>query len=723
LGTLAGLIVVKRVGESFISEFRGFKNIKVNTIFEDRSGTIWVGTMEKGLLRINQDKYFFFNKKNTFTTNDIMCLAEDFPGNLWVGTYGGGIYFKQPNSDKISRFDEDNDLPSNSIYFFLEDREKTLWIGTEGGGLNYLREARVITYTKRDGLSDNIIFTLFEDSLGGLWTGTMGYGIDCLKNNKVQNISQQNGLSSNSVVSFTEYPEGWLWIGTRGSGANLLDLKNGNIKVFTTRNGLTDNIIRALYVDPEGILWAGTDNGGLHQYVNNLFLFIKKIRFRINTIFKDDQGSIWLGTWGNGLYRLKGETLQVFNQQNGFQSEVVLSIHQDENSHIWIGTYGNGIVHYHDGVFTAITKKDGLNDNTFYSILEDDQKNLWMSSNNGIVSISRLEIEKYLQNKKGDKLLPTVFTKEHGMKSNECNGGGQPVGLMSRSGQIWFPTTKGISMIDPERISINTLPPSVVIKKFSVNGKPIPMDDKSPINSWEQGVEIHYTALSFIVPEKVRFKTKLTGLNRRWVDAGNSRIAKYSGLRPGKYTFTVIAANSDGTWNRKGKTFKFYLKPKFYQTAIFKIAILLGILVISYGLYFLGKKIDHIRKMRKKFYLTFLDKEKKEEYIRKIFYLIEMKKVYKDPDLCLNSFAHKININPRYLSQLVNDELKKSFLNLINSYRIEEAKKLLSDPRHRSISVIEVCMEVGFNSKSSFNRAFKKFAKQTPSEFKKKYSH
>lgn len=722
LGTPKGLISVKRKGDKLHSEFKGYKNTQINAILQDRSGVLWLGTMGRGLIRFHQGKKRFYGKSSGFKSNEIQCIIEDHPGNLWVGTYGGGVYVKKPDSRTFLRFDQTINIGSSSVYALLEDRERTLWIGTESGGLSNLREARVISYSKKDGLSQNIIHTLFEDSRGGIWIGTMGSGIDCFRNNRFRNISQSDGLAANTIVSFAEHPEGWLWIGIRGGGINRFNLTDNTIDLFNTRNGLSGSIVRSLYTDPEGILWAGTDDGGLHRFIGERFHLTQKIPYRINTMFKDTQNYLWIGTWGNGIYRYKPDRLEIFNKEKGMGSNVVFAFHQDENECIWIGTYGSGLIRYKDGVFRGIAKNDGLCDDTVFSIIEDQKKNLWMSTNNGITSINRLELEKYLQNS-DYKFHPTVFSKEDGMKSTECNGGGQPAGIMTRKGQIWFPTTRGISMIDPGQISMNPIPPPVVIKKFIVNRNSLPIHSDNPIYEWEKGIQIGYTALSFIVPRRIRFKYRLKGFDTKWVDAGSRRLAHYPDLPPGRYKFSVIAANSDGTWNREGDSFEFVLKSKFYQTILFKTLLLFILLLISYGLFYLGRKIDHIRKMRKKFHLSFMDKSRKDEYIRKIFYFIEMKKVYRDPDLSLNSFARSIDINPRYLSQLINDELEKGFLDLINSYRIEEAKRLLSDPARHDMSVLDICMEAGFNSKSSFNRAFKRYTGQTPSEFKKKYQH
>jgi signal transduction histidine kinase len=88
-----------------------------------------------------------------------------------------------------------------------------------------------------------------------------------------------------------------------------------------------------------------------------------------------------------------------------------------------------------------------------------------------------------------------------------------------------------------------------------------------------------------VAPEKVRFKYKLEGFDRDWIDSGTRRIAYYTNLRPGRYRFRVIAANDDGVWNLTGATFELFLRPHFYQTYWFYALLVLGLAVLGWQLY------------------------------------------------------------------------------------------------------------------------------------------
>jgi len=720
-----GLVRARKRGNTYETEHKGLPGLKISTLLEDRTGALWVGTIESGLLKLHENQKHSFTTENGLSNNYVRCLYEDRAGNLWIGTHGGGINVLETGKNKVRVFDSGEELTGNSIYTFFEDREGTLWIGTEGGGLNSLRDPRVITYTTKNGLSYNITFGVFQDSRGSIWVGTTGFGVNCLEpgENRFHSLTTRDGLSANAVVSIAEHPEGSLWFGTRGGGVNRLTLEDRKIKTFTSREGLSDNIVRALYTDREGNLWAGTDSGGIHRFSNGWFILYGDLEFRVNTIHKDNNGNLWAGTWGRGLCLLKDESIDVFDKEKGLSCNIVTCIHEGKDGTLWLGTYGCGLnrFRYTDGTFLKISRKDGLPDNTVYSILEDDKQNLWMSSNRGIFYVNREELEDFAAGRR-QTVRPFRFGREEGMKSIECNGANQPAGWKTRDGKLWFPTTKGVSSIDPESIGVNTFPPPVQIKEIRIDGTSCLPGEDAVVPPGEGNVEILYTGLSFMVPGKISFKYKLDGYDTRWTDAGTRRTAYYTRIPPGTYRFRVLAGNNDGIWNHTGASFRFRLKPRFYQTLLFKIAFPLCTVLIIFGLYFSLKKVIVYRRLKKKYKHSSLNLTPDEagEYTRKLLYLIEMENVYQDPDISLNSLAQRLKLSPRNLSQVINEQLKKSFHELINTYRVKEAQKMLTAPETAHRSVLEIGYDVGFNSKSAFNRAFKHFTQLTPSQFRKK---
>lgn len=717
-----GLVTIARRAQTFESEHKGFEGLKINALLEDHMGTIWVGTMNSGLIRLKENNPFFYSTKNGLTCNCVYSLYGDQSGNLWIGTNGGGINILSGKDDHISVLNGKGNLTGNSIFCFFKDIEGTLWIGTISGGLNCLRDTKLTTYAMHHGLSYDTVLGVFQDSRDNVWIGTKGFGVNCwnLESQQIRVYTTRDGLSVNSVVSIAEYPRGSLWFGTYGSGVNRLNIKNGRVDVFNKHHGLSDPFIQALYVDQDNIFWAGSDDGGVHYFSNGKFRLYRDVDYRVNTIHKDLQGNLWIGTYGGGLFRLDNKYTEVYDEKKGFTAKIVNCIFEDKNGILWIGSKFKGLYLYKDGSFINIGKKDGLPCQSVYCILEDGRNNLWMSSNRGIFYVRQSEVESVVKGLSYG-ITPILFGKKDGMKSLECLGGFQPAGWRTRDGKLWFPTTKGVTVIDPENIGANNLPPPVQIKKLVIDNKSYPPGKKAVVPPGKGNIDIHYTALSFIEPKKILFKYKLTGYDKQWIKAGNRRTATYSGIPPGSYSFRVIACNSDGVWNSQGVMVEIDLKPKFYQTLAFQIG---GVLIVVFLLssvfifHYFTQKANH-KKLRSRSVKTSALSQEEKKKIQKIFYMMEVEEIYKNSDVSIKSLASMLSVSQRHLSEIINNHLQTNFKDFITRYRIKEAQRLLTDPDTSDISILEIAYEVGYNSKSSFNLAFKNYTSMTPTQFRK----
>jgi len=267
---------------------------------------------------------------------------------------------------------------------------------------------------------------------------------------------------------------------------------------------------------------------------------------------------------------MKDGSYQRFSMKDGLGVDRVFSLFQDSLGNMWFGTNGGGLSMYRSGKFITFTIRDGLPDNVIYHILEDRNQNLWMSSNKGIFSLGIKELDDFASGKV-ETLNPDIYDLTDGMRTLECNGGSSPAGCFSRDGKVWFPTLKGAVMIDPEKLSKSEKPPPIKIEDVIADNARVLLSQKITLLPGTRRIEFHYAALTFIAPDKVRFKFKLEGFEKEWIDAGPRRTAYYTGIPPGHYSFGVKACSSQGVWNDEGDSFKFYLKPYFYQTALFYI--------------------------------------------------------------------------------------------------------------------------------------------------------
>jgi diguanylate cyclase (GGDEF)-like protein len=567
IGTDEGLAHLADDGtlSSFTPE-NGLSRRSVRSLLRDREGVLWVGT-DLGLNRLKDGRFTVFTAKDGLSHDVILSLHEDRDGSLWIGTDGGGL--NRRRNGRFTSFTSREGLSNDTVYALYEDREGSLWIGTNLGGLNRLKDGRVTPFTVREGLSNDYIRAIYEDREGAVWIGTEGGGVNRLREGQFTALTTKEGLSNDIVFTILEDRGGSLWIGT-DSGLNRL--ANGRIEVFHAEKGLSNDCVLALYEDREGSLWIGTYAGGLARRKDGQFTsFTTKEGLSndtVNIIYEDRAGNLWVGTRGGGLNRFKDGRFTAYTTKDGLSDDLVFALHEDEEGSLWIGTYGGGLNRLKDGRFAAITEKQGLHEDVIHRIVEDGLGDVWMSSNKGIFRVPKRELDEVADGTR-ERISPVVFGTEDGMKHAECNGGASS-GILMRDGSLWFPTIAGAVRIDPEHLPANRLRPPVVIEEVLVDGKTAPLGQSLRLPPTSQTLEVHYTALSLVAPDQVRFRYRLEGFEEEWVEAEGRRQAYYSRLPPGSYALNVIASNNDGLWNEEGARFEFSVAPRFHETLWFR---------------------------------------------------------------------------------------------------------------------------------------------------------
>ena len=530
----------------------------ITAIAETKAGNLWLGTVD-GLVGVDGQTGTF--NSITLPNGRISSLRVDQHGALWIATAGGVARWL---NGKVETFTSANGLSSNLALSLFEDREGSIWIGTEAGGLNLLKSKKFITYTAGDGLPSDLVKAVYQDPKGGIWIGSNGGGLTLFKNGKFSTWTTRDGLSSDVVLSLAGDAEGVIWIGTP-DGLNRF--KDGQFQTFTFEDGLSNDLVRSVFVARDGVLWVGTRDG-LNSFHDNQFKTYTThdglANNFIGAIYEDSNGNLWVGTLG-GLNKIKDGKFQTFTTRDGLSSNTVISLYEDASGDLWIGTNGGGLNRLRGGRFVSFIHRNTLTADIIYRILEDKQQNLWCSSNKGIFRINKLELER-VANSANDTATPVFYGPADGTLTRECSGGGHPAGWKTSDGRMWFATIKGLAVIDPENIPLNTSPPPIAIEQFVVDNQSLPLTQKPTLSSNTSRLDFYYTALSFIAPENVRFKYKLEGFDDNWIDGGARRTASYTNLQPGNYQFRVIAANNDGVWNEVGAAVEFYIQPRFYQT-------------------------------------------------------------------------------------------------------------------------------------------------------------
>jgi signal transduction histidine kinase len=567
----------------------------VDLLAASHSGGVWVAGHGR-LRRFKEGSWAQDYGVYPWSKGALMALLEDGHGRLWLGTYGSGLFVYGTNGAPLP-LSEQGGLPGNFIRHLFEDREGNIWVGTEGYGLVRVKPRIFQSYGRQNGLSSDLILTVCEGREGELWIGTNGEGVDRFKKDQtVRHYGAESGLTNECVWSVCQDRGSTLWVGTWGGG--LFRLGRDRFAPVTDRDRCGP-VVCGLYEDSEDELWlAQPRNAPVVTYLSQgqpatLELPMASRDVDVRTIMEDNLKNLWIGTRGDGLFcRNRGQWTH-FGGSEGLSSSVVLSLYADSRSVLWVGTLA-GLDRVEGTRITSFTARDGLPSNLISFITEDSLGNLWCGSGSGIFRVSRDELDRPSRSPTG--LRCYSYTQADGLPSLECSSGSEPAGCKTQDGRIWFPTVRGLAVVDPKAVPVNDQPPPVVIEALIVEGRQRETNlvgtagarqdpPRLRIPPGRQRFEVHYTGLSFTAPEKVRFKYKLEDFEDNWVEAGTRRVASYSYVPPGRYRFRVMAANNDGVWNERGATLALRLVPQFWQTTWFRWLVAAAVILLFGALY------------------------------------------------------------------------------------------------------------------------------------------
>jgi signal transduction histidine kinase/ligand-binding sensor domain-containing protein/DNA-binding response OmpR family regulator len=578
----------------------------VASLLSDHDGNLWIGTQNHGLDVVGPaGPPTHYSAAQGLPDAPVRTIFQDNQRTIWIGTQGGGLCrFLAGHFDCYST---QQGLSGDTVESLLQDNEGSLWVGTETGGMNRFKEGVLGNYGSELGLRGSPR-ALFEDPDGSLWIGT-SMGLWHVKDGKSIPYLTNKGPANNYVVSMVLDRKGNVWTGTNEGGIN--EFIGHSVKTYKKADGLSDNNVSVVYEDRHGDIWAGTFAGGASRLHNGKFTnFTTKEGLgsnRVWAIYEDSLDQLWFGT-DAGLSRLHNGSFTNYDlQEDAADMKAVLAIYEDSQHVFWIGTYGAGLKRFNGNKYDTLTMKQGLPDDTIWSILEDNLGNLWMSSNHGIFKVKKSEavaaMDTVARNQTPPPLHSHVYGVADGMMSSECNGGSQYSGWKTSQGKLLFACLKSVVVVDPNNLESNEVRPPVVIETVKINqkeilspGLTIPADTAAEgfhpaLGRWE--VEFHYSALSYVAPEKVAFQYKLEGYPEDWTTPSTPGFARYTNLPPGHYRFRVRAANNDGVWNYEGASWDFDLGYRFYQTNGFRFFCGLVLVLVFVGIYLM--RIRRIR--------------------------------------------------------------------------------------------------------------------------------
>ncbi len=556
VGTDAGLARLDQRGDR-LRAYRDSRlgDNRVQALLIDTHGRLWVGFI-RGLAWFDTaDETFSLYRRDeaeprSLPDDYIVSLFEDRGGSLWIGTKLGGLAKWNPRTWSFGHFraSAEEGFTDRNITSFAEDRLGRLWIGTFGGGINLLDRASskvsgVVRHAAgvRGTLSDDRVMAMLEGADGAVWVGTMGGGLNRVDPQTLRaevylhDPAVPTSLAAPGIMSLLEVDK-QLWVGTFGGGISRLDPATHRFEN----------------------LRAGPEDG-LHLSSG-----------RVTALARDRAGHVWIGTDGGGLnvWDLKTRRLYYYKrdpkQLDSLSADTIYSILVDDAGGVWIGTRGGGI----DRVlnpseaatglrFKNISEAQGLPNNSIYGLRADGTGNIWISTNFGLARL--------------DPKTPSAngwaiqrFHRLHGLQGEEFNFGAH---YRDRSGKLFFGGTGGFNSFYPEVLEFNERPPRVVLTQFlklntpGVTGVPEERIERLELGHKEDVITLKFAALDYADPRANRYEYKLDGFDSGWVRADERRAATYTNLPGGKYVFRVRASNSDGVWSTQNLALPIIVAP------------------------------------------------------------------------------------------------------------------------------------------------------------------
>ena len=554
---------------------RGLPTNAVYSLAIDNRGTIWVGT-QAGPARHRDGRFERDPRLNALDDTRIYSLFGDRDGNLWLAPLGIGICRLT-----AVRFDCDATLAGmrgETVRSMFEDREGNLWMGTTSSGVHRFSDSKLVTVT--GAMASNAVRAVHEDRAGTLWVGTDGAGLARYQDQILVPATAINAKLPSLLVRAIETDDaGNLWVGgTEGVSRIGAD---GEVRNFGIADGLPGTIVFAFARSRDGSLWVGTLQGVARIDGDRVEVVEATQGDDTRALFEDAEGRLWIGE-RSGLRCLRAAVVDACGLK-GLDGMSVFAFHPEDNGDLWLGT-SVGLMRIRGSTVDAFTQRAGFYGDAAFAILDDGEDNFWISSNRGIARLSLADVDA-LDRGNVAAIEPTWFGKDDGMLTSQANGASQTPGWRTRDGRLWFGTANGVVIVDPRHLRVNTLQPPVAVERMLVDGHEVDANAPGRLGPGVERIELHYAAMSYVAPAAVRYRYRIDGFDRSWINAGASRVAAYTNLPPGDYVFRAIASNNDGVWNSEGAAVAFTIVPQWHATAWFRSLVAIVILGLLFGSY------------------------------------------------------------------------------------------------------------------------------------------
>lgn len=586
---------------SIINSFKDIKNPVVTTITQDSNDAYWFGIAPHYAIRKSGDEETLFDVgKGEQKGSSVNTIFQDTSKNMWFGLDNGITIWHQGT---YSYFGKNNNLSEINVTKIIEDKEKNIWIATDRSGLEKLSFAKFQTTNMATSVN-----AILQDKYRNVVWFAGDDGLYCYKNNEFICNEITDFCKNIRIRHISLTKNGSLLVSTYEKFGQLKFNLDGTVNKWTKEDGLAGNKVRVAEEMSNGDLYVGTTTGlsiidAKTGHIQNIYKGEKIPNDYIMCLYEDENERVWVGTDGGGVFILQNkEVVQNITKENKLAGNVIFKITELHDDEIWICT-GTGATRIKDGKMYTFNSTNGFSSDGVFQVISDFSNRIWGTTNRGIFFVKNEDIEDVINKRK-----KSVNVKFYNRLDGITSGGVTSTSLSMKDdlGRIWFTLIDGFTVFDPVRNASNTTAPEVKIQEFVVDSEKKDIKNgKITLEPGTKRINIKYTGISFISAEQITFKYKLEGFDKEYSDWTHSREASYTNLKPGTYTFSVIAQNGDEFVSLHDENITFVLKPYLWERIWFKLFVVFSVICIIAIIVL--RKIDRYKKEQKRTEKLFIE--------------------------------------------------------------------------------------------------------------------
>jgi signal transduction histidine kinase/ligand-binding sensor domain-containing protein len=551
------------------------------------SQTVWVGqkigSPEGGLQRFSTGKWSSYTLPG-FDGSSVgaEAILFDRDGSLWVGTEKVGLY--RIHNGVVDHYGPADGLSGHQVADLHEDHEGNLWVTTDGG-VDVFRDTPVITYSVREGLSSPYTSAILASRDGSIWIAGDN-GIDVLRDGRKRYPPGWPSRMKQTTVSLFEDHTSTIWMSLAN---DLAYWDQGNFHILKQANGGSVGDVTGITEDAQHSLWALSRNSLFridHRQVQQRIPLPKDFAFP-GLLAPDLQGGVRISDKANHVFGYRNGQFQTMELKDIGSANGIEAMIADAEDPLLVATLG-GLFRWDGHRWTILDARNGLPCTQLLWIVKDTHGSLWVGAQCGLLRIDVSELTKWRHDAEAKVATRVLDRFDGAYPATKVTV--EPLATRAADGRIWYANGFEAQTFDPDHLFQNLVVPPVHIDAVIADEKVYEPSSALNLPARTRNLEIDYTALSLSVPQKVQFRYKLEGRDSSWQNPGKRRQAFYTDLKPGNYTFHVIASNNDGLWNETGSALSFAVEPAFDQTTWFRALCILAAAGVAWALYWLRLK-------------------------------------------------------------------------------------------------------------------------------------